>query len=33
MSRVHDMGGRFGDGAVIPDLPDAPVFEKVRAAE
>jgi nitrile hydratase beta subunit len=28
MSRVHDMGGRFGDGAVIPDLPDAPVFEK-----
>lgn len=28
MSRVHDMGGRFGDGAVIPDKPDAPVFEK-----
>ena len=19
MSRVHDMGGRFGDGAVVPD--------------
>lgn len=28
MSRVHDMGGRFGDGAVIPGAPDAPVFEK-----
>lgn len=28
MSRVHDMGGRFGDGAVIPDAPDAPAFEK-----
>jgi nitrile hydratase beta subunit len=28
MSRVHDMGGRFGDGAVIPDAPNAPVFEK-----
>jgi nitrile hydratase subunit beta len=26
MSRVHDMGGRFGDGAVVPDAPDAPVF-------
>ncbi|WP_122073955.1 nitrile hydratase subunit beta [Pseudophaeobacter sp. EL27] len=26
MSRLHDMGGRFGDGAVVPDAPDAPVF-------
>jgi nitrile hydratase len=26
MSRVHDMGGRFGDGPVHPD-PGAPVFE------
>ncbi len=26
MSRVHDMGGRFGHGPVIPDAPDAPVF-------
>lgn len=26
MSRVHDMGGRFGDGPVAPDGPDAPVF-------
>ena len=26
MSRVHDMGGRFGDGPVVPDAPDAPVF-------
>ena len=26
-SRVHDMGGRFGDGPVVPDAPDAPVFE------
>lgn len=25
--RLHDMGGRFGDGAVIPDTPDAPVFK------
>ncbi|SMX43328.1 nitrile hydratase subunit beta [Maliponia aquimaris] len=25
MSRVHDMGGRFGDGRVTPDLEDAPV--------
>ncbi len=26
MTRVHDMGGRFGDGPVFPDAPDAPVF-------
>ncbi|UWR99031.1 nitrile hydratase subunit beta [Phaeobacter inhibens] len=26
MSRVHDMGGRFGDGPVKPEPPDAPVF-------
>ena len=23
MSRVHDMGGRFGDGAIDPNEPDA----------
>ncbi|MBO9450023.1 nitrile hydratase subunit beta [Tropicibacter sp. R16_0] len=28
MSRVHDMGGRFGDGPVVPEGEDAPVFEK-----
>ncbi|MDG1430901.1 MAG: nitrile hydratase subunit beta, partial [Paracoccaceae bacterium] len=28
MTRVHDMGGRFGDGAVIPDAEDAPVFSE-----
>jgi nitrile hydratase len=28
MSRVHDMGGRFGDGPVRPDPEDAPVFEQ-----
>lgn len=27
MSRLHDMGGRIGDGAVVPDAADAPVFE------
>lgn len=27
MSRLHDMGGRFGDGSVQPEAPDAPVFE------
>lgn len=27
MTRPHDMGGRFGDGPVLPD-PDARVFEK-----
>ncbi|MEO0916294.1 MAG: nitrile hydratase subunit beta, partial [Pseudomonadota bacterium] len=27
MSRVHDMGGRYGDGAVLPEAEDAPVFE------
>ncbi|CUH62620.1 Low-molecular weight cobalt-containing nitrile hydratase subunit beta [Thalassovita autumnalis] len=26
MSRVHDMGGRFGDGAVLPEPQDGPVF-------
>lgn len=26
MSRVHDMGGRFGDGAVMPGSEDDPVF-------
>ncbi len=26
MTRVHDMGGRFGDGPVQPDGEDAPVF-------
>lgn len=26
MSRVHDMGGRFGAGPVRPDAPDANVF-------
>ncbi|MBY6117234.1 nitrile hydratase subunit beta [Mameliella alba] len=26
MSRVHDMGGRHGDGSVVPDPEDAPVF-------
>lgn len=27
MSRLHDMGGRIGDGPVVPDPADAPVFE------
>ncbi|WP_083097861.1 nitrile hydratase subunit beta [Pseudophaeobacter leonis] len=27
MSRLHDMGGRFGDGPVVPDAAAAPVFE------
>lgn len=26
MTRVHDMGGRFGDGPVLPEREDAPVF-------
>ncbi|MCB4455277.1 nitrile hydratase subunit beta [Leisingera sp. McT4-56] len=26
MTRVHDMGGRFGDGPVKPEAEDAPVF-------
>ncbi len=26
MSRVHDMGGRFGDGPVTPDAEDEPIF-------
>ncbi len=26
MTRVHDMGGRFGDGPVSPEPEDAPVF-------
>jgi nitrile hydratase len=28
MTRVHDMGGRFGDGPVVPDAEDAPVFDQ-----
>ncbi|MGR3758591.1 nitrile hydratase subunit beta [Roseobacteraceae bacterium NS-SX3] len=28
MTRVHDMGGRFGDGPVVPGAQDAPVFEQ-----
>lgn len=28
MTRVHDMGGRFGDGPVDLGLPDDPVFAK-----
>lgn len=27
MSRVHDMGGRFGDGPIEVDDPNAPVFK------
>ena len=26
MTRIHDMGGRFGDGPVTPDDADAQVF-------
>ncbi len=26
MTRVHDMGGRFGDGPLYPETEDAPVF-------
>lgn len=26
MSRVHDMGGRFGDGPIVPAPEDTPVF-------
>ncbi len=26
MTRAHDMGGRFGDGHVLPEREDAPVF-------
>lgn len=26
MTRVHDMGGRYGDGAVIPEGRDTPLF-------
>ncbi|TDK43128.1 nitrile hydratase subunit beta [Antarcticimicrobium luteum] len=26
MTRVHDMGGRFGDGPVDPGAPDEPIF-------
>ena len=26
MTRVHDMGGRFGDGPIVPEAEDAPVF-------
>ncbi|MEP6020723.1 MAG: nitrile hydratase subunit beta [Paracoccaceae bacterium] len=28
MTRIHDMGGRFGDGAVTPESETSPVFEK-----
>ncbi|EBA15523.1 nitrile hydratase beta subunit [Roseobacter sp. SK209-2-6] len=28
MSRLHDMGGRFGDGPVVPEAADAAVFEQ-----
>jgi len=28
MTRVHDMGGRFGDGPVHPEPEDAPVFSE-----
>ncbi len=28
MTRLHDMGGRFGDGPVTVDSEDAPVFKK-----
>lgn len=28
MTRVHDMGGRFGDGPVLPGDEDEPVFAK-----
>jgi len=28
MSRVHDMGGRFGDGPIDPGQADDPVFEQ-----
>ena len=27
MSRIHDMGGRFGDGPVAPDFGEDPVFK------
>ena len=27
MSRLHDMGGRFGDGAIAPDFGKDPVFK------
>ena len=26
MSRIHDMGGRYGDGAIHPEPQDAPIF-------
>ena len=26
MTRIHDMGGRFGDGPVTPEAEDAPIF-------
>jgi nitrile hydratase subunit beta len=28
MSRVHDMGGRFGDGVIMPEAEDDPVFHE-----
>ncbi|MFV1594871.1 nitrile hydratase subunit beta [Phaeobacter sp. JH20_36] len=33
MSRLHDMGGRFGDGPVVPEAEDAPVFAEEVFAE
>ena len=26
MSRIHDMGGRYGDGVIHPEPQDAPIF-------
>ena len=28
MSRIHDMGGRFGDGMIVPETEDDPVFHE-----
>ncbi len=28
MSRVHDMGGRHGDGSIAPEAEDAPIFSQ-----
>lgn len=28
MTRVHDMGGRFGDGAIAPETENSPVFHE-----
>ena len=32
MSRVHDMGGRFGDGPVVPEAEDAPHYPEAWQA-